>query len=449
MGHQSPLYFWGLWIWKQALGSTEFALRCSSVGATSLAAVIAAAAVGKRTGSVSAATTTGLILAFEINAIFFGTELRPYAWIMLAMAAWIAIELRTETTHRRRWQAAIAGLAFLIQPTSALGFATVTLASAILDPRRDASGSREAWWPFSPRRGYALVGLFIAAAAAWWALGDTWRQREMWSSFATIGSWNDVWQIWPWTPVMIVPAALVLVTIARTAIRIDGAAVARHLRNAESRKLLVLWGSVVAMTFAVAAASMMDGVHLWHRRYLITALPMLAAASGLAVGTWSRSFGWRNAVFSQVAEFLSLVTIVLGLIVSQGTLNWVSRHSWQLAGRGEDWRSAMAWAEENSTPGQTVGIDSGLIESLAARPDEWTFDDRRMRYLSYPGRSCYRIERPIVACRVAGERPIPQIVVARYPASALRRKLGSDVEIHAFGSLSGIKGMPVPHDTEE
>ena len=78
-GHQSPIYFLGLWVWKQASGGSELALRLSSVLATASACVVLTIGTARWSNSLIAGITSGLILAIESNAIFFGTELRPYA----------------------------------------------------------------------------------------------------------------------------------------------------------------------------------------------------------------------------------------------------------------------------------------------------------------------------------------------------------------------------------
>ena len=82
-GHQSPLYYQGLWLWKQLAGSSELGMRLSSVLATALSCVVLTIGVARWSGVLSAGITAGMVLAIERNAIFFGTEIRPYAWILL------------------------------------------------------------------------------------------------------------------------------------------------------------------------------------------------------------------------------------------------------------------------------------------------------------------------------------------------------------------------------
>ena len=40
LGHQSPVYFVGVWFWKQLIGDSELALRLSSVLAVALGGVV-------------------------------------------------------------------------------------------------------------------------------------------------------------------------------------------------------------------------------------------------------------------------------------------------------------------------------------------------------------------------------------------------------------------------
>src|SRR6056297_2163722 len=82
-GNQTPFYFWGLWLWKLLFGGSEIALRLSSVLAMAAASGILVVTVARQHASLLAGLLAGLFLAVDANALFFGTELRPYAWVVL------------------------------------------------------------------------------------------------------------------------------------------------------------------------------------------------------------------------------------------------------------------------------------------------------------------------------------------------------------------------------
>ncbi len=94
VGNQTPLYFQLMWLWKQLAGQSEVALRLSSVLAVSLASALLVIAVCKTSKRLAAGILSGLVLAVESNAIFFGTELRAYAWLMplTVIALWSGVE---------------------------------------------------------------------------------------------------------------------------------------------------------------------------------------------------------------------------------------------------------------------------------------------------------------------------------------------------------------------
>ena len=255
LGNQSPVYYWGIWVWKQIGGESEIALRMSSVVATSLTAAICAWAVLRRTGSVVASLITGLILAIESNAIFYGTELRPYAWVMLATAIWLALDA-SEIRYRVILQACVAIIAIVFQPTAIIAMAILSMTFVMR--LRD----RRHWIALAIALGIGLVGVGLASVMA----SHTWQNRDMWSSFAKIGSWQDVMAIWDW-PWLVLGPAIVMVVFGW-----------RRRREPEFRKAISYFAVVVTMTLLVALASAWDWVHLWHRRYMIAALPLMATA---------------------------------------------------------------------------------------------------------------------------------------------------------------------------
>ena len=125
IGHQSPVYFYLLWTWKQVCGTSEVMLRLSSVLPVAFACGLLTFSVCRWSRSCIAGAVAGLVLAVENNSLFFGTELRPYAGVILFSAVATDCFLRLWSTRCRNdaqgtWLLLIASLtcAALFQPTS-------------------------------------------------------------------------------------------------------------------------------------------------------------------------------------------------------------------------------------------------------------------------------------------------------------------------------------------
>ena len=116
--------------------------------AVSLAAALLVIAVSQTTGRLAGGVISGVVLAVESNAIFFGTELRPYAWVILlaVIAVWMAVESIREGPSNRSGVLRLvfvvaACFAVLLHPTAmvTLGLlAVATFAVALLRWRNEA-----------------------------------------------------------------------------------------------------------------------------------------------------------------------------------------------------------------------------------------------------------------------------------------------------------------------
>ncbi len=188
IGNQSPFYFIGLWFWRQIVGDSEVGLRFSSMLAVAASSVVLTVGVARWTKSFAAGVMAGLVIALESNAIFFGTELRPYAFVILFASVAVACFLRLSATesrhqHRRYWSAMIIAilLAALSQPTSIGVLACLPLILCCVWLLRD----RRQLWKVTLLD--IMLGLMVPAVGfALWriTLGDTWQQRSNWGTFA-------------------------------------------------------------------------------------------------------------------------------------------------------------------------------------------------------------------------------------------------------------------------
>ncbi|WP_068258069.1 glycosyltransferase family 39 protein [Rubripirellula obstinata] len=389
LGNQSPIYFGGLWFWKQAFGCGEVALRMSSVLMTSIAAAVMTWGVNRWTGSRIGGVAAGLVMALESNAIFFGTEIRPYAVVILsASIATICFVKLLESDSPYAWNIlAISVLvALATQPTS---FGVLVWLPALVGLKR----LREEG--FKLRLSLSNLLLITALVAVGWALwtttlGSSWRSRGNWATFAMAPEFRDAVAIWDWTWLLVIPLVIALFCPGKRPAMVCVALIA------------------VSATFAFWIASRLDVVHLWHRRYLVSTLPMFALLVGGAVGKCRiANRGWLAA-----PAFVAIV-LLLGLTWSQGVLQTLCTRPHLLAYRGEDWRSAVGWVQSQKGEKDTISLDPGLIESRIL--SQWrtiepapTIDD--LRYLRYPVSGPYRLENvrliPPIGMRVSRRESI-------------------------------------------
>jgi len=353
LGNQSPVYFLGLWCWRQVFGESEIALRLTSVLATAAAAALLVIGVSQWTQSTIAGLSAGLVMSLESNAIFFGTELRPYAGVILA--ATIAVfcllhalsDLRADD-GRWFWSGAVLMVLFaaLLQPTSlaVLGW----LLAALVIVRVGRSRRRGSW----RRHDLMLAGFALLVGAVLWftTLESTWHVRANWGSFAQAPSWNRASGLWSWLWLWMIPLAIALLP-GRSWLE-------SRFSHRQRRTILVLAFSCLLASMVLWWVSRLGWVHLWHRRYQVAMLPMFAALVGISV---SRFQGSR--LVSRVAAAVIATILLAGLTLSQGVLPTAITHPGRLAYRGEDWRGALQWMVREATKGDLLFVDSGLIES--------------------------------------------------------------------------------------
>lgn len=354
IGHQSPFYFYGLWFWRCLVGDGELALRMSSVLAVAAAASVTTFSVSRWTRSCVAGVVAGLVIALEGNSLFFGTELRPYSLVILFMAIATACFVRlldVGSRHDDRWAWLGLGTATLLMalchPTS-LGVAA-WLAVALLV--RWSVTDRSGLFKFNLIDLCLLVGCVAVGLTLWnTILADTWQQRGSWRSFAQATRIDQLWGIWDWTYLLVLPLLLSIIAV---------------LLGRENRDRKNALGTVasfallcIVSTTVFWIASKADWVHLWHRRYLVAVLPMFACVVG---GSLS-----MERVPSAMAKWLRPVAgcaLLLALLFSQGLLASLDRYPPVFVRRGEDWRGAIEFLRSEARLGDELRLDAGLIES--------------------------------------------------------------------------------------
>lgn len=425
IGNQTPWYFYGLWWWRQGVEDSEVALRLPSVVATALAAAVLVVGVARNGGGLLGGAIAGLLMAVDRNAIFFGTEARPYGLVVLAVAvaAWCGVERRRIGSRWARWGLVAACFAgFLVHVTAAIPLAVlVTLLY---------------FWPAGSRRGGAnhfsltdFLAVVVAMGLVLWINRDVifhvWEDRSQWSAFGRPRSMRELWTIWPWVPLALLPVGFFGVARLGSARSVGwgrggtskgsdaGGRSAVHMQmRAEghpSMAMIVLAAALV-VTAVAWAASCWGWAPIWHRRFMIGVLPLLCwtaggfwGAGGSLVADWGRQ--WRSRLVEPAVGIATVAVAIGGLLFSQGTIQQWLRGDPLVVRRGEDWRGAVEFLKQNRQEGDPVLVASELLESRRLNhpggqgsaggegPDEHeeTGGPGMREYLSYPLRSLYRV----------------------------------------------------------
>jgi mannosyltransferase len=447
LGHQSPFYFVGLWFWKQVVGSGEVALRLSSVIAVAAGSAVLTISVARWTKSLVAGATTGMIIAVESNSLFFGTELRPYAFVILLTCIAIAYLLRlTAVASRTEDGAAWIGLivaillAMLCQPATIGVLAWLPCALLVVWLIRDHRRALT----FSLADGLLVLSAAAVGFALWRVtLGDSWHQRSMWASFAMATHIDQIWEVWDWTWLLVVPLCVILGT--HLVVRRGGG---RPPLRDLSIVTLVLAAIAVLATSLFWFVSWMNWVPVWHRRYFIAVLPVLACLSGGAVGIVDAAVPTCRRY--RLAGLLAAIAMVLALATIQGTLTRLPDYPVALVTRGEDWRAAVDWVRRNVLPNDLVFLDAGLIEASAvlgpmqnqagAQPSTLTPMDQ-LNYLNFAVSGPYQVRYeviPISRGRVTRSQISNRrlFVITRRPAHLANVSGATGSSVFGFGNVS-------------
>lgn len=438
-GNQTPWYFYVLWGWRNMVGDSEIALRMPSVLATALASTVLVVGVARNGGGLLGGAIAGLLLAVDRNAIFFGTEARPYAGVILAVAtaAWAAAELRSAElrspelgeAERSAGGSSSGGgvwwprfglllacfVGFLLHATAAIPLAVLATTLFVWPlgggEARAARGIRGWGGLFGPRPFSVYVYLAVVAVMGLvlWINAEVifrvWSERSQWNAFGRPRSFRELWTIWPWIWLVLVPCGVWI-----------AARVWSRPRGFSSRRLLDPILAAALLATAVAwAISCLDIAPIWHRRFMVGVLPLLCWAAG---GYWGASLPVGRVCNLPVAIFGRLRTsptfalfaavAVGGLMFSQGTLAELLAGDRVLVHRGEDWRGAVAYLNQHRRPSEPVFVAAELLESTALDPPPKELSEKSpepspgmIEYLRYPVSGPYGVEDAIPLGRQA------------------------------------------------
>ncbi|MEM6777368.1 MAG: hypothetical protein AAF670_06900 [Planctomycetota bacterium] len=346
-GNQSPLYFWLLWIWSagadavglsQAAG-VEATWRSTSVILSTISCGWLVVLVDRLTQNRVAATAAGLCLALDTNSIFFGTELRPYAAVMLGSIAMMEAVAQMKTAQQTRWWWMATVVLCLSSAMHVMSLMTTLpimgLAIARYRPRLPTA---------------SVLGIMILIGGFAWYLfsvyAETWERREQWEAFGRFSSIGQLVSLWSWWSCWLVPMAIGYFIGQRN--------------DARWKCFRFVSAAVIIATAAAAIGSSAGLAPIWHRRYLIGCLPLIAMGLGILTSI-ARPLdrgkrGW-TALLATAA--------LLAMTSSQGTLATLSRGEVRLVTRNEDWRRAIAWINRTQPGDRAVWVHPGLIEQAS------------------------------------------------------------------------------------
>ncbi len=440
-GHQSPFYFWPLWFWKQVAGDSELALRTSSVLAVALSGVAVTIGATRWTGSLAAGAAAGMMLAVESNSLFFGTELRPYAWVILfsSLAGICFLELLVKNGRHdspRLWSLLVIVIlmAMLCQPTALGVLVWLPLVLMI----RWSLTDRKQLLRCTVLDGLLVITVAAVALALWEStIGQSWGQRSNWSSFASATHLGQLVQIWDWTWLWSIPTGLTIV-----------AAVVLWKRKLPMpvtvRGTLALAMIAVVATAGYWVISRAEWVPLWHRRYFVAVLPLFALVTAGAVATIESAM--RQRWHGIIAGCVTAVVLVIGLAWQQGTLTRLKDYPVALVTRGEDWRGAIAWLQGNTQPADLVNLDSGMIEArnLPRISKGLAMPPEQLEYLSFPISGPYSLDPAVIPIRdlesiwLPPERPVVYVLTRRPKQSIDRLEWQLNEQVVSFRNLTVI-----------
>ncbi len=413
-GHQSPAYFLGLRLWMLVFGDSELAMRMSSVTAVASACGVLTYGVGRWTNSLIGGTASGLSLALETNSLFFGTELRPYAVVILASSIATTCFVRRMSQRDEKAMLGLIGsilLAAIVQPTSIGVLVWFPIIVFVNDHDRRKLLRLNRWT-------FVVLSLLSVTFVFLWSttLSQSWLQRDQWASFATATSLRELWKAWDWVWLLLIPIALTTIgTLPR-------------------RLTFCLAMMAVGATAAYWVVSWLGWIPLWHRRYFIAVLPMIATVIGGAVGAVSA----RNSCLGWMAASV----LVVGMTVRQSTFSrFVGAPSRALVVRGEDWRSAVEWVNANAQKGDRIFLDGGLIESDALSTE--ALESNQLGYLTFAVEGPYRVDLPVIpiGSRLSDVRSTESadtLIITRRPAKKIEADWLSNAEIRAFGNVTVV-----------
>jgi mannosyltransferase len=353
---QSPLYFAGLWVWRQIVGDSEFWLRVPSA-----VAVIVGAWHVLQLGRAWDRDATGWIAAgmfmTTVNVATRATTARPYAFLVL-LAVW---------SMRLLWRWVQTG-----ERRPAYGWAVSAVAMLYLSPFAAVVLVVHAGVLVAHRRAVMHTALRVVPLAAVLTLPLLPQLASLAGRASTLV-----------TSTQPSPGQALIDVVPLGALLVVGAAIVLRRKDdpwpREPAVIAAAWAFVPPLL--LLAAGVVTGDALWVSRYWVASTPGLALLAGMAI-----------VRVGSPAGQLPRTVILTAVLMLQGLLAmFASRSDHQ-----QSWREATEWARSEAAGEKALTlVSSGLVEALD--PDE-VADPGSFAYLSAPAH-VYGLADPI--------RPLP------------------------------------------
>jgi mannosyltransferase len=375
-GNQSPAYFYLVWGITRLLGESEFTLRLPSLlagialpGVTWLLVrrvwkVDAGESADYAQAREWSALLTAFLIAVDHASMFYATEARPFAIVELLAALDLLILLAIPRHFSPKWEPAFVGcnvLLFYFQYTAALFLAAMAVVSLVR------------WNPakhWKPRLlDWAIVIMLCLPALL--QLLEIAGRRGNWGTFIDRATLPDLLTTFPFLAAPLGLGILVAWQLLK-----------RPRKQETGRRLppeMTLVCGVCLLPILVAwGLTSLDVIRLFHPRYLVAALPAL----------WSTVAAASQVPPSRLLRVIATIAIAYLAVLWSGILENYHAEGRFLIDRREDWRSAVAAAEQEHRqhPHWKILVHSGLIETDALRQLQ---DEQMREYGLLPVKALY------------------------------------------------------------
>jgi mannosyltransferase len=373
IGNQTPLYFWLIWALTRLVDPNEVVLRLPSLVAGGLLPVAVFWVTARWTGRVWLGVLAAVLAAFDPESIFYATEARPYAVVVLLAIVHVALVAdlpRQPTIARRAGVVAGAAILFHLQPTSALLLAAELAylgGTLVRDARTPLpkDGRRYSARDLGIDAGIAALAILPAVPL----LAEIFSRRGNWTGFIAQVSVLRVVDV-PWGPF------IALLWIGSVAVRRIRKAPPIHApgRDGEARIAVTLcW--LLGPPLLAWLLTATDIARLFFPRYLLSSTP---AAFVLIALLLARIGAPR--VRTAIGIALALIAIVESRAFAPGFEASLAKP--------DDWRTPIATLNrEWPSARYPVLIKSHLIECASV---ERSLDRRLREYCVLPVLSLYR-----------------------------------------------------------
>lgn len=421
-GNQAPFYFWLTWFPVSILGASELWLRLTSVlaGVALLPAV--SILVWRWTRSNIAAVVVAVLVATDIQFVYYATEARPYAWVQLLGALQVGCfwrfiaksfpsmagresgadtEATTDVSGRRympHWGLVVSSVVLFSTHYTSVWLFVVELIFMPLVwfafAREAGKSSRKT---FLARSLSTAVVFSIASVPMMWQMFKVFQRRGNWVGVSSIEQ-TAAEQLIPFATWILFPLMCLVIGFLwcyklpekdRQPVN-DDSAESENGWAVSSKAAFVfvsLWAVVPIL--CVMAMDHFGVAPMALSRYTLVGAAAFPVFAGLVIGV-SKSMVVRLLIASCVLTVTAMSNPLVQHFVSYGELANL---------RAEDWKSVVdEIGLRDSKKNQPLFLFANLIEDVDAFENK---DQQFQEYLLFPVQGLYSVDssqRDLFAC---------------------------------------------------